>query len=73
MARDNHNPIEIKPDKRFKPGNIKQTGSQLRGNPETVALRRLEVPPGAEIGLRLNPPIVVSKELGNALTEHQEK
>lgn len=59
--------IEIKPDKRFKSGNIKQTQGHIRGNPETVALRRLEVPAGADIGLQLNPPIVVSPELGRAI------
>lgn len=53
--------IEIKPDKRFKKGNIKHKGHELRGNPETMELKRLDYP-----GL-LNPPIVVSKELAEEI------
>jgi hypothetical protein len=58
MKRE-HRPIIIKPDKRFKRGNIKQIGNELRGNPETMKMERL--PYG------LNPPIVVSAELAEQL------
>ena len=55
------NYIEIKPDKRFRLGNIKKTGHELRGHPGTMKLERLEHP-----GL-LNPPIVVSEELAEKI------
>lgn len=55
--------IAIKADKRFKQGNVKQTGNELRGNPETMKLTRLDTQH------TLNPPIVVSAELGDALLE----
>jgi hypothetical protein len=54
-----HQPTIIKPDKRFKRGNIKQTGNELRGNPETMKMERLPY--------SLNPPIVVSAELAEKL------
>lgn len=60
-------PIRIKTDRRFKDGNIKQTGMELRGNPKTVDMHRIEVPTTAPIEMQLNPPIVVSHELGEAI------
>jgi hypothetical protein len=60
-------PIEIKSDKRFKPGNIKQAGNELRGNPETMDMHRMAVPTGTPMEMQLNPPIIVSSELGDAL------
>jgi hypothetical protein len=63
-----HRPIKIKVDRRFKNGNIKQTGNELRGNPETMKMERLEIPHNT-LGLPfdLNPPIVISKELGEQI------
>lgn len=58
-------PIHIKPDKRYKPGNIKRQGNTLRGNPETMQMKRLEPP----AGMFVNPPIVVSRELGDKIRE----
>lgn len=59
-------PLEIISDKRFKDGNIKQTGRELRGNPETMKMERMKVPAGL---LDLNPPIVVSKALAKKIKE----
>lgn len=57
--------VTIKPDKRFKKGNLKSENGTIRINPTTLAkeFKRLEYPKG----LLLNPPIVVSHELGEAL------
>lgn len=61
-------PIVIKSDKRFKPGNLKQTGGELRGNPKTMEMKPLDMPHNT-LGLPFdfNPPIVVSRELGAAI------
>jgi hypothetical protein len=69
----NHKPIKIKVDRRFKNGNIKTTGNELRGNPETMELKRMDVPPGAPIEMQLNPPIIVSRELGVKLAATDKK
>lgn len=63
--KDNY--IEIKKDKRFKKGHVKRTSNELRGNPETMELKRLDMP------YSLNPPIVVSHELGEAIKESEEQ
>jgi hypothetical protein len=57
--------IKIKVDRRFKNGNIKQSGIELRGNPQTMDMRLLDI--SVPNGLRLNPPIIVSTELGEAI------
>lgn len=63
-------PTIIKADKRFKKGNIKRIGNKLRGNPETMELKRLELPNNPfAVAHNLNPPIVISRELAKALTE----
>lgn len=69
-----HDPIEIKADKRFKLGNIKQTGNELRGNPETMRMKPLDMPHNTLCyDFDLNPPIVVSKELGEAIKKLEAK
>ena len=72
--------ISIKVDRRFKEGNVrKDQNGVYRGNPTTLQLKRLE-PVIAELGgvihrhnelikLQLNPPIVISKELAEAIEE----
>ena len=50
-------PIEIRPDKRFKKGNVKRKGKVLRGNPETVELKQLH-----NYG-----PYVITEELAKAM------
>ena len=57
-------PIFIKPDKRFKKGNVKRTGRELRGNPETLEMKRLEAFAFAD---QINPPIVISREMAKEL------
>lgn len=56
-------PIELKGDKRFKVGNIKQEGRTLRGNPETMKIERLE----SSSYIPHDPPLVVSNELAKKL------
>jgi len=63
-----NNYITIKNDKRFKLGNVKQTGNELRGNPDTMKMTRMEMPHNTlGIPFDLNPPIVVTAELGAAI------
>jgi hypothetical protein len=70
MSKINHESITIKPDKRFKLGNIKIAGNTLRGNPETMRLERLDVPFSTQqASISPNPPIVVSAELGDKIKE----
>lgn len=60
-------PIKIRADRRFKNGNIKQTGNELRGNPKTMDMKRMTIPVYAPISMQLNPPIIVSSELAGKL------
>lgn len=67
----------IKPDKRFKPGNIKQDGNKLRGHPDTVSMKTYALPsltPGMPkatyidaMTFALAPPVVVTGEMAKAL------
>jgi hypothetical protein len=57
----NHQPLTIKSDKRFKPGNIKQTGNELRGNPVTMKIKPLDIP------VDYSTRILISRELGKKL------
>lgn len=66
-----NSPIEIKADKRFKLGNIKRSGSELRGHPDTVKMERMEIPSAAPLSMKLNPPIVVSPELAKAIKKEK--
>ena len=66
------NYIEIKQDNRFKDGNIKRTGNELRGNAKTIDMNRMEVVQRIRIGNQLNPPIVVSRELGAAIKRMEQ-
>lgn len=56
--------IQVKADKRYKVGNIKKVKGVLRGHPETMHVARMDCPNGE---MSLNPPIVVSHELGEAI------
>jgi len=66
--------ISLKTDNRYKDGNVKLVKGKLRGNKRTMALEHLVVPLAAQYDsflthakLSLNPPIVVSYELGEAI------
>jgi len=57
-----------KSDKRYKVGNIqKDKRGNLRGNPETVELKRMEVPNNAPLYMQLNPPLTISPELAKII------
>ncbi|MBH1979953.1 hypothetical protein I8H89_00355 [Candidatus Saccharibacteria bacterium] len=59
-----------KQDKRYKVGNIsKDNKGKYRGHPDTVAVRFIEVglERNAPTAMNMNPPIVVSDELGKFL------
>lgn len=58
----NHRPIIIKPDKRFKKGNISVKGREVRGHPESVKIEPIKAPP-----TYFNPPHIVSRELAKKL------
>lgn len=61
--------VTYKPDRRYKTGNVKlDKKGVLRGNPDTVYLRRIESE-YADIQRQLNPPLVVSREFADALKE----
>lgn len=77
-------PIFLKKDRRFKKGNIKIERDGLRGHPETISLDPAKLPQITDfhnrywfyhdknveyLKLQLNPPIVVSRELGEKLKE----
>lgn len=66
--------IRIKLDRRFKKGHIQQNGSEYRGHPDTVLPKIVEMPAldprvHAEDAIRYmaNPPMVVSKQLADAI------
>ncbi len=66
--------IIIKKDNRYKDGNVKLVNGKLRGNKKTMAVERLVVPLATQynyfldhVSLSLNPPMVVSHELGEAI------
>lgn len=62
------NPIILKSDRRFKPGNIKRTGSILRGHPDAIMIKRYECN-ALNVALTLNPPMVITSELTAMLKE----
>jgi hypothetical protein len=65
----------IKPDKRFRKGNIKVKDGEFRGHPDTVQMNHYQLPPKPDTSVtnidhlkfQLAPPIVVSHELGETL------
>jgi len=73
--------LEIKVDNRYKDGHIKQVGNKFRGNAKTMAIKTPEIKHAAGLhhsyideyykylALGLNPPIVVSRELGELIKE----
>jgi len=70
--------IELRVDNRYKDGNVVRKKGALRGNAKTMELKHLLVPLAALhayndalIKLSLNPPIVVSRELGKAIKENE--
>lgn len=64
------NPILVKPDNRYKDGNIKKVKGILRGNSKTVSMERMNIPTGATLEMQMNPPIVVSPGLATAIKEN---
>lgn len=57
--------IKIKVDNRFRDGHVRQQGNELRGNAETMDMKTDYY--FGDMQNQLNPPIVVNKELGDAL------
>lgn len=58
--------IQLKVDNRYKDGNVVKKGAKLRGNAKTMKLDRLEKLAITQ-PIWLNPPIIVSHELGEAI------
>ncbi|RYF61360.1 MAG: hypothetical protein EOO27_02305 [Comamonadaceae bacterium] len=52
-----------KPDRRYKVGKISaDSKGNLRGHPDTVTVKRMDIPATAPEWMKLNPPMVVSEE-----------
>ena len=68
------NHIEMpKSDKRYRIGNIaKDKNGRYRGNPATVELKRMPLPPEAPLHMQLNPPLVASIELARHLKRRKQ-
>lgn len=65
--------IELpKADRRYKPGSIKKDKKgQYRGHPDTVRMKYLVIPHNSYgLPFSLNPPKIVSIELGKWLKKH---
>ena len=57
--------ITLRPDKRYKLGNVvKDKKGALRGHPKTIYMERYYAD---TVMLQMNPPIVISSELGAAI------
>jgi len=53
-----------KSDKRFTTGKIVvDKHGRARGNPLTVELKTMDIPPTAPLSMQLNPPLIASQEL----------
>lgn len=56
--------IEIKVDNRYKDGNVRAIGNRLKRNAVTMSIRPIDDPTNS-----LNPPLLVSGELAEAIKE----
>lgn len=67
--------IALKSDKRFRKGHIiKDKNGALRGHPDTIGIKPLEIKaPIFAPDLILNPPMVVDRALGLILKKEAQK